>query len=574
MNNKFGLFALMLFGCLMVHVSFGQNSDAPKAISNTILIKNCFLVKQPGQILPNQDILIKDGFIKQTGPSIKAPFDAQIIKADSMYVYAGFIDAYSNTGIPRPENKERPKVAVPGSPPNDVAGITPQLHAIDFFKQGDKSVEDMRSAGITISQIVPRGLMLPGYSSIILLGDGPQDKLLLRGESAQNLQLEASRGVFPSTTIGVISKFRDLYKNASLSGQHEEKFMLNPGGLQRPEYLREWRALYPVTTGKKSLYFVAPKTKDVHKALSLKDELGFPLVLTEVKQGWHYIDKIKSNNVSVLLSLELPEEEKKEEAKADKSEAKKDSVEVKEKKPEPPADPEKKLFEEKQKKSAQEYVAQAAAFEKAGVTFGFSFMSVKPGDIRKNVQRMVKAGLSENAALAALTTHPAKMLGISHLAGTVEAGKLGNLVITDKPWFDEKASLKMVFVEGKKYEFAQKPKKGDAKPGEEPKISGSWSYTVDIPGVTQKGKMKIQKKGGAFSVKVINDDAPDKENEGQDVSMSGNRMNFHIITDMGQSVKVDFDLKFEDKSYNGSVSVGQFGSFPVKGDFEGNPDNQ
>lgn len=574
MNNKFGVFALMLFICHMVHVSFGQNSDAPKAISNTILIKNCFLVKQPGQILPNQDILIKDGFIKQTGTSIKVPFDAQIIKADSMYVYAGFIDAYSNTGIPRPENKERPKVAIPGSPPNDVAGITPQLHAIDFLKQGDKSVEDMRSAGFTVSQIAPRGLMLPGYSSIILLGDGPQDKLLLRGESAQNLQLEASRGVFPSTTIGVISKFRDLYKNAALSGQHEEKFMQNPIGLQRPEYIREWQALYPVTTGKKSLYFVAPKTKDVHKALSLKDELGFQLVLTEVKQGWHYIDRIKSSNTSVLLSLELPEEEKKEEAKTDKSEAKKDSVEVKEKKPEPPVDPEKKLFEEKQKKSAQEYVAQAAAFEKAGIPFGFSFMNVKPGDIRKNIQRMVKSGLSENAALAALTTHPAKILGLSHLVGTVETGKLGNLVITDKSWFDEKASVKMVFVEGKKYEFVQKPKKGDAKPGEEPKISGNWSYTVEIPGVTQKGKMKIQKKGGAFSVKVINDDAPEKENEGQDVSISGNRMNFHIITDMGQSVKVDFDLKFEDKSYNGSVSVGQFGSFPVKGDFEGNPDNQ
>jgi hypothetical protein len=574
MDTKYRVNAMIFLGCFMFCISFGQNSDAPKAISNTILIKNCFLVKQPGQILPNQDILIKDGFIKQTGPSLKAPFDAQIIKADSLYVYAGFIDAYSNTGIPRPETKERPKVAIPGSPPNDVAGITPQYHAIDFFKQGDKSVEDMRNAGFTVSQIVPRGLMLPGYSSIILLGDGPQDKLILRGESAQNLQLEASRGVFPSTTIGVISKFRDLYRNASLSGQHEEKFLQNPTGLQRPEYLREWKALYPVTNGKKSLYFVAPKTKDVHKALSLKDELGFTMVLTEVKQGWHYLDKIKSSNTAVLLSLELPEEEKKEEAKGGKTGAAKDSVDVKEKKSEPPIDPEKKLFDEKQQKSVQEYVSQAAVFEKATVPFGFSFMNVKSGDIRKNILRMVKAGLSENSALAALTTNPAKILGLSHLIGTIEPGKLGNLVVTDKPYFDEKASLKMVFVDGKKYEFAQKPKKGDSKPSDEPKISGSWSYTVEIPGVTQKGKMKIQKKGGALSVKVTSDDAPEKENEGQDVSLSGNRMNFHIITEMGQSVKVDFDLTFEDKSYSGSVSVGQFGSFPVKGDFEGNPDNQ
>ena len=86
-----------------------QNSDTPKPLSNTHYIKNCFLVKQPGVILSGQNIIVKDGFISDIGPNLKIPYDAQILLADSMYVYAGFIDAYSNTGITKTKKKDRHK---------------------------------------------------------------------------------------------------------------------------------------------------------------------------------------------------------------------------------------------------------------------------------------------------------------------------------------------------------------------------------------------------------------------------------------------------------------------------------
>ncbi|MBK8887682.1 MAG: hypothetical protein IPN46_14535 [Saprospiraceae bacterium] len=122
-----------------------------------------------------------------------------------------------------------------------------------------------------------------------------------------------------------MAKLREIYKNASIAGNHEAKYIANPSGLMRPDFSRELMAMYPVTTQKMPLFFVAQKTKDVHKALSLKEELGFDLILTEVKQGWHYIDKIKKTNTRVLLSLDLPEIEKK---KA-KSETAKDSLSTK-----------------------------------------------------------------------------------------------------------------------------------------------------------------------------------------------------------------------------------------------------
>jgi hypothetical protein len=331
MNTKNFIFILSCFiysfFCAVIVVA--QNSDTPKPLSKTYYIKNCFVVKQPGTVLSGQNIIVKDGFILDIGPNVKIPYDAQMLAADSMYVYAGFIDAYSNTGITKPEQKDRPKVTDPGNPPNDIAGITPQVLSNDHYKPSDKSVADMRSAGFGLSQVAPRGLMLPGQSSIFLLGDGSADEMILKFGSAQNFQFETSRGVYPSTLIGIMAKFRDLYQNAKIAGQHEEKFLKNPLGLSRPDYTKELKSLYPITTKKQPLYVVAQKTKDVHKALMLKDELGFDLVLAEVKQGWHYIDKIKQQNISVLLSLDLPNEEKKssdKEGKENKEGDKKDSI--------------------------------------------------------------------------------------------------------------------------------------------------------------------------------------------------------------------------------------------------------
>lgn len=559
-----------------------QNSDAPKLLSNTFLLQNCIVVKQPGTVLPPQHVLIKDGIIAEIGPAIKAPFDAQIIKADSFYVYAGFIDAYSNVGVTKPETSgsrpesraDRPRLQDPGNPPNDVAGITPQILVSDVFKSSDKSVTDMRAAGFGISHVAPRGLMLPGQSAIYLLGDGVNDKMMLKSPAAQSFQLEVNRAVYPSTTIAAIAKFRDLYKNAAIAGAHEEKFKtLTASGLSRPNYSKELTSLYPVTTKKMALHFISPRTKDVHKALSLRDELGFDLILTEVKQGWHYVDRIKKNNIPVLLSLELPEEEKadakKEDDKSDKKDSTATKVVKKEVKKEP--NPEKDLFDKKKQESIKEYLSQASLFEKNGIKFGFSFINAKPSDIKKNLRRLIENGLSENYALAALTTHPAQLLGVSHLAGTVDKGKIANLVVTDQPYFNEKSSIKYVFVDGKKYDYVEKPKKTDSKSPESGKIAGLWSYTVEVPGSVQKGKINIVKNQGEYKITVTDDSSPDRNDVANDVNIDGKNVTFNIMANMGQPVKIDFTLEFEDKAYKGSVSVGQFGSFPIKGELEGDP---
>lgn len=540
---------------VMVFKSQAQNQSqsdiAP--VSTTYYLQNCNIIPQPGTLLSGYSILLKNGKIAQVGKNINIPFDAMIIKLDSMYVYAGFIDAYSNTGSQKPESKGKQNISDPGNPPNDAANITPQNRATDQYKSSVSTVSEMRSQGFGLTNAVPQGQYLPGYSDLLLLGNESTYKMLFKPNTAQHIRLNPTRGVYPSTIMGAMAKFRDLYRNANITGKHNEQYNTKSGELTRPDYSEELKALYPVTTGKIPLFFYTAYPKDIYRAYILKEELGFDLVLTEVKQGWHYMDKIKKSNTKILLSLDLPEQIKK-----DSSIIQDDIIN----------------YEEKRSDAVNESLGQAALFEKEGISFGFSFMDVKPKDIHKNIQLLVKNKLSEQSALAALTTYPARLLGISQMAGTVEPGKIANLVITDKPYFDEKSAIKYVFVDGVKYEYY---KKNNRQPGNkdtkgEQNYEGIWSYTVDVAGNTQQGKLKILRKDGQYNLTVQNESDGNTVIHADNVSIEGNQLTFNITVAMGQDIKINFDLNMQEKSFSGSADVGEFGSFPVKGTFISKPE--
>ena len=154
--------------------------------------------------------------------------------------------------------------------------------------------------------------------------------------------------------------------------------------------------------------------------------------------------QIKSSGAKVFLSLGLPEE-KKEEKKDEKSSESPftDSLE-------------RKALERRRLDFVALHAGQAAAFQKAGVAFGFSSLSSKTKDIVPNLRRMIRAGLTEDQALAALTTSPASLLGLSDRLGSIDTGKVANLVISRKPFFEEKSKVQYVFVDGIMYKIESK----------------------------------------------------------------------------------------------------------------------
>lgn len=564
------VFPLVLMALLGAFTAVqAQESDQLAApVTRTFVLKNATVVQKPGQVIQSGMVLVKDGLIQEVGKTVSIPADAQVIDADSMYVYAGFIDGLSNTGIPRPEQpqgpgqgggggrgqQQRPSYDT-GNPPNEVAGITPEHKAKDLIKANDKAIDELRKAGFTISNVVPRGNMLPGNGALILLSGDSPDKMVLRDNVAFFSQLNGAFRAYPATVIGVMAKYRELYKQAEQEKAHEAAYQKNPSGMARPEYDPVLQAFYPVIDKKEQVFFAAPDVKSIYRIFTLQNDLKFPLVLADVKQGWYVADKIKAANVPVFLTLDLPKEKKKDDKKkADKN--KEMSI----------TDKEMESLEKRSVEEMKQHFMQAATFEKNGIEFGFAALSAKTGEIKDNLRKMVQNGLSENTALAALTTTPAKLLGISNIAGTVEKGKLANLVVTDKPYFADKSNVRYVFVDGTMYEYtAPAPRKqGDAN-APMAKVNGKWNYTLDMGGQASNGTINLKDEGGSISGTISN---PQTGQDGdiKNAVLSGKNLTFTVSYDMGgRSINVEFDLEFTGSEFEGTASVGQYGSFKITG---------
>ena len=415
-------------------------------VTRSYAITQATIVPGPGRKIEKGTVLIKDGLITAVGQNLSIPADAILVKGDSIYVYAGFIDGLSRVGVVRPkEDLSKEKVKDPGNPSPERAGITPQNDVRNFLSPLDKSVEELRALGFTTAHVVPHGGMLSGTGAVISLGGSSADEMVVVSKSSLYSELTPSEKVYPNTVIGVMAKWRELYRQASLTKSYESTYASNRSGIDRPATDRVLEAFYPAIDKRIPVLFRADKALDLHRVLALQKDLGFSLIAANLKEGWDAIPKIKSSGAKVFLSLELPEE-KKDEKKDNKSTeitAFTDSLE-------------RKALEKRRADFVALQTGQAASFQKAGVAFGFATASAKSKDIPSNLRRIIKAGLTEDQALAALTTSPASLLGVSDRLGSIDPGKVANLVVSRRPIFDEKSKVQYVFVDGVMYKLESK----------------------------------------------------------------------------------------------------------------------
>lgn len=538
----------------MVFVAFGLKAqDDSKQVTSTFVLQNATIIPSPGKKMENTSVIIKDGLIQAVGKNISIPYDAKVIKADSMFVYAGFIDGASNAGIPaKKEEAKRPDIKDTGNPPYAVAGIQPERQVREMLKADDKSVTDMRALGFTMAHVVPEGRMLPGKGAIVMMaGESASDMVFIDDTALFTQFSPAPRRIAPSTIIGVMSKLRDLYKQAEQSKMHEAMYSKNPAGMKRPEQDAILEAFYPVIDGEMPVFMKAESLKEVGRALALQKELGYTLVLTEVKEGWHLADRIKG--MPLFLSMDLPEAIKEE--KEDEKEDEKEQSEM---------EMEQAKLEAKKAEAVKAFEMQAAMMAKAGITFGFSTLESKPKDIKANIMRMIEAGLTEDQALAALTTAPAEMLGLSKVAGSIEKGKMANLVVADAPYFEKDANVRYVFVDGQPFEYEVKAKKKKKDVDEETiDVSGTWSYAANAGGMDLSGTLEIKVENGKLvSCVMSNPMEPSEKGEVENADLIGNVLTF---TTPYQGMNVEYELTFDGETYEGSMSVGDFGSFEIEG---------
>jgi hypothetical protein len=525
-------------------------------VSRSYVLTNVFIHPQPGQEIAGGTVLIKDGLIVAAGKEVRIPGEAIRIEADSMHVYAGFIDGLSQVGMAKQKDgDDRAKAPKDvGNPPPDLAGIQPQRMALDWIEAGSSDIEKLRSSGFTATQVVPQGGMLPGQGALITLGGDDVAELRLQQPTALFVQFEGARRMYPSNLLGIMATFKQLYRQAELATAHEARYASSPAGMARPSYPETVRALYPVVNGSLPAMFLTPKRKDVYRALALQDTLGFPLVLAGVQDGSYLIEALQGRKLPIFLSLDLPD--KPDELKADSSLS-------------DLAKAERAALGARRVEAYQMALQQAAKLHAAGIAFGFASYDVSSKDLPDHLRRLVQeGGLTPDAALAALTTDAATLMGVSQRLGSIEPGKIANLVVSDQPYFEEKAKVRMVFVDGNPYEIEKsKPASGKAA-----NVLGTWTYTVDSPQGKSTGRLVFRGDQSAPEGSITSD-LLDRESELEDISISGNTLSFSYTIDVGGgSLLVEVNATIDGDTFEGTATVGSYGTSPIEGERTAKPE--
>ena len=592
------LFSLPLTPCSLL-LAQPVDDDLPQ-ITGCIALTNAKVVSAPGKAPMVSTVIIRDGLITQVGANLKIPADAYRIAADSFYVYPAFIDAFSSTGIKEAESEggqqgqgnrggQKQPFDAEGNLLLEDAGITPFKRVRATFDPGEKSIADWRAQGFAISHVVPKGKMIPGMGTIIVLSGKNADQMLWKEDVSMYGQWTGAGGGYPQTVIGVMAKWRELYHNASQAVAHETSYN-NATLVSRPVYNQAHQALMPVVKKEMSLWFRAPKMKDISRALAMQSDLGMKMVITDAEEAWYMEDKFKSGAIPLVLSLDLPEDksEKKaqgakeaegaKEANASTTLSNRDSTKTTELAIDTAkTDPEKEAFEKRRAESLKAHQDQAGILAKDGVAFSFGTMSVRTGDFSKNISTMIEHGLSAEKALSALTTQPAKLLGIEKYCGTVEAGKMANVIVSTRPMFEKDAAIKYMIVEGNLYEYEIKEKKKEKSKGKSEELAaglleGKWAYTIEVPDQKREGTFEFTNEGGELKGTMTSEDNASGNDQLSDIVIDDTSVSFTLDFDMGgQMIQLEFDLTLKGETFDGTVSVGEFGTFPITGNRTSKP---
>lgn len=455
----------------------GAQGDRP--VPATYAITNARLVTVSGAAIERGTIVVRNGLIVALGASVAVPADARVIDGAGHTVYPGLIDGYSSLGIraaapagggggggfgqPAPQR-------LAGAPNSTMpVGLQPEVRVVDQLV-GDFDFSAAHAAGLTAALSAPTGRTYEGQSAVINLGGSDFSEMVVRTPVALHVGFQGiGGGQYPGSLLGVFAALRQSLLDAQLYRAQQAAYARNPRGLQRPAFDPSMDALQPVLAGTMPVVFRASTQREIERALDMAKEFSLKAIIAGGAESYRVMDRLKAENVPVLLSLNFPRRTTAPAADAD---------------PEP-------LRVLRDRVQAPKTPGE---LQRAGVRFAFQNGGAAYTEFLPNLRRAVAGGLAADVALRAVTLGSAELLGVNDRLGSLEVGKIANLTVTNGDLFAAESRVTHVFVDGRPTVIPAPVVAAGTRGGQgagRPGLEGSWSLEVELEGVAQQATLTI-----------------------------------------------------------------------------------
>ena len=379
-------FAVAVSGALLCASGAGTPGSA-----QTIAIEGGTVHTMVGAPIAGGTVLIRDGRIVQVGSGVAVPAGAVRVDATGKNVTPGLFDSGTNLGVVEIEAVDAANdIRAPSQEDLVAAGF----RVAEGLNPNSMVVPVVRVGGVTTAMSRPAGGLFSGQGAIIDLAGETREAMIVRDPAAMFASLgEAARGAVQGARGATTMLFREVLTDARAYGENRDSF--ESGAFRELSVDRvDLEALQPVLAGEIPLVVEAHRASDIRTLLRLAAEFGFRPIVYGGTEAWMVADELAAARVPVIVKVlqNLPES-----------------------------------FE----KLGATY-ENAGRLSRAGIpvaiTTGDTFRAFT---LRQEAGNAVAHGMDPAEALRAITLYPARIWGVDEDYGSLEPGKIANVVVWD-----------------------------------------------------------------------------------------------------------------------------------------------
>ena len=418
------------------------SADAPHIYA----IRGAKLITASGAPIATGTIVLRNGLIDAVGADVAVPPDATVIDGTNMTVYPGLIDMGNAAGLDAAppaapatfrtlEDAERWKRSVI---------LRPELEAARVVRPDAPELARLAASGVTTVLATPTAGLFKGQSALVNVSaplDEPQvgavadprrGLQVVRTPVALHVSLALGQGGgrgggYPVSLLGSIAFVRQSFLDAQHQQLEKQRYEKMKTGVARPTYDPSLDAIQPALARALPVAFEADLAREILRSLNMAKSFNLDPVITGAREADQVIADLKALNARVIYGLDYP--------------ARSRTL---------PPDADEPVRELRARAQASK---TPGLLEKGGILFAFSSGGIQqPRDFVRNAGRAVKDGLTPDAAVRALTINAARIAGAADRLGSLEKGKIANVIVTDGDLFEDRTRVVHVFIDGRKVE--------------------------------------------------------------------------------------------------------------------------